>query len=88
MICTSNKDNFLPLPRMKKVTIKVDYNNKEYVSIKKEMTEEATEKLKESVEHIARGKGDFFKISVDGNSVTFFPKEVLRNSIITFIAED
>ena len=73
---------------MKKVTIKVDYNGKEYVSIKKELSEDAAEKLKESVENIARGKGDFFKISVNEDSVTFFPKEVLRNSIITFIAED
>ena len=73
---------------MKKVTIKVDHNGKEYTSIKKELPEDAAEKLKESIESIARGKGDFFKLSVDENSVTFFPKEVLRNSILTFIAED
>jgi len=73
---------------MKKVTIKVDYSGKEYVSIKKELAESAVEKLRESVENIARGKGDFFKISIDENSVTFFPKEVLRNSVITFIAEE
>ncbi len=73
---------------MKKVIIKVDHNGREYVSIEKEMSDESAEKLKESVESIARGKGDFFKISVDKDSVTFFPKEVLRNSLITFITKE
>jgi hypothetical protein len=66
------------------IQIKLDYNDKIYLSNKQECTKEDVEKAKDLIKQIAQGENDYLSIE-SGCEEYYFTKEVLEKSIITVI---
>jgi hypothetical protein len=66
------------------IQIKLDYNDKIYLSNKKECTKEHIEETKDLITQVAQGKMTYMSIE-SGCEEYFFTKEVLEKSIITVI---
>jgi len=67
-----------------KIQIKLDYNNKVYLSNTQECTEEDVEQAKDLIKKISEGKVTHLSIE-NGVEEFFFTKSILEMSIITVI---
>jgi hypothetical protein len=67
-----------------KIQIKVDYNDKVYLSNPQECTKEGVKQAKNSIKKISEGKITHLSIK-NGFEEYFFTKSILEMSIITVI---
>ena len=67
-----------------KSQIKLDYNNKVYISDSTEVTQEDILKIKELIKEVTQGKVTHLSIEI-GNQEYYFTKYILEKSIISVI---
>lgn len=65
-----------------KISVKVEYKDKEYVSDTQEVNKDQMEAVELALESISKGAASYFTIDI-GDKKVYFGEEILKHSILT-----
>lgn len=65
-----------------KISIKLEYKDKEYISNYQEFTEDEANVLESLIETVAKGNSNYFSMEINNQKV-YFGAEILKESVLT-----